>query len=860
MDIMKDRFEQGAKILIMIVAAMIPLWFLPLPVELEFGREVTFSLFIIAAFILWLLSLLTRGEMRYSSSLILWSVGLTILAFGASTAFSKAPLVSLTFGNPLAEKFSSLLLGVLLMLVVSSVCVSNKDVRRILSLLIGMSGIAGFIVFLQLAWGISILGRLSSYAQGNNFNVVGTMNGFALFLVTMFVLTLGLFFSPSMAAMRRNVRYAITAILVILMLDLMMIHFFTAWIVLLGCLIFFFGLMFMYMRRDRKQETDKQFVHKQGFDWRYSMLILLIALSVVMLVVKTPVFGSANLPAEVSPSLSATLSVGQHVLKEGSRALFFGSGPTTFNLDWARYRDPAINQTQFWNVSFTQGFSWISTQVATVGILGVFSFLLFLCLALIIFLRHLLRFPHEKNTPIGISIFLGFLAMILIAMLYPSSLTFVLMLFLFTGILMALLARPEPEALYAGERQETVRLAFDSVPAENRENEFKLISTKREVDTRAPGWWDITSRTIRFENSWLMFISSLLAIFFLSLGVAAIYLEIGRLRSALTSQRSVAMFNKGDADGAIAGFEQAAAFEDKNFSNYIPIVQARMEKIRGLIQKASSGNNVQQEFQNTASLAIQSSQQAINLNPANSALWRLQGSLYELFIPFIPGSENFAFNSYRKAIELDPLNPSLDIDLARSGLVAVDRLTLTIQQSQGADRDKLIQVRTVALQEIMEVLKKAVEHKPDLADSHFLATQAALRLGNVSSAITSAEKAKIAAPFDIGIAFQLGVLYYQSGDADKAQIEFERSVAINNNYSNARYFLGLIYDKKGDKSRAIQQFEQIEALNPTNQEVKHILENLRTGKPSLEGIVPPGQPPEKRNVAPVVEEKLGENK
>ena len=839
---------------------MIPLWFLPLPVGLEFGREVTFSLFIVSAFILWLLSMLARGEVRYSSSLILWAVGLITIVFGVSTALSKAPLVSLTFGNPLAEKFSSLLLGILLMFIVSSVFTNNKDVKRIVFLLIGASGIAGLIAFFQLAWGISLFGRLSSYAQGNNFNVVGTMNGFALFLVTMFVVTLGLLFSPSGTAMKKKIQYAMTAVLIVLMLDLMMIHFHTAWIVLLGSLIFFFGLMFMYMRGGRKQEIGEVSVRRGGFDWRYSVLILLIALSVVMLVVKTPVFGSADLPFEVSPSFSATLSVGQQVLKEGQWALFFGSGPTTFNLDWAKYRDPAINQTQFWGVSFTQGFSWFSTMLATVGILGVFSFLLFLCLASIIFLRHLLKFPHEKNTSMAMSLFLGFLGLILTVILYPSSLTFVLMLFLFAGILMTLLARPEPEVLFTGEKEETVHLAFERESAQGLENDFELISAKIEADPRSTGWWDIVSRTVRFEGSWLVFISSLLAIFFLSLGVAAMYLEVGRLRSALTSQRAVEMFNKGDIDGAIAGFEQAALFEDKNFSNYIPIVQARMEKIRRLIQQATAGNNVQQEFQSVASLAIQNSQKAIDLNSADPTLWRLQGSLYELFIPFIPGSENFAFSSYRKAIELNPLNPSLDIDLARAGLVAVDRLTLAIQQAQGSERDKLTEVRTAALKEITQVLQKAVEHKQDLADSHFLAAQTALRLGNVPAAIASAEKAKLAAPFDIGIAFQLGVLYYQSGDADKAQIEFERSVAMNNNYSNARYFLGLIYDKKGDKTRAIQQFEQIEALNPANLEVKRILQNLRIGMSGLEGIVPPAQPPEKRNVTPVIEETPKENK
>lgn len=834
----------------MVVAAMIPVWFLPLPVTLEFGREFTFSLLIIAAFILWLLSLLTQGEMRYRSSLLFWVGGALALTFGISTIFSKVPLVSLTFGDPLSEKFSSLALGLLLMLVASSVCGAGKDVRRILSVLIGASGIAGLIAFFQLAWGVSFLGYITSYAQGSNFNVVGTMNGFALFLAAVFMVTLVLLFSVSKKLMRQKVRYLFIAVCAISMLDLMMIHARNAWIVLLGSLIFFFGLMLMYARGGRSRDVEEQAIRKTGLDWRYIAVILLIALSVAMLMIKTPVFGSANIPAEVSPSFMSTLSIGKHVLNEGPRSFFFGSGSTTFNLDWARYRDPAINQTQFWNVLFAQGFSWISTLLATVGALGLFAFVLFLCMSLVIFLRHLLLFPHEENTPIGMSLFIGFIAMILIAILYPSSLTFLLMLFLFAGMLLALLAHPMQESAHHEEPKKIFH-----VPIAGAEAEFERIQRTIEGYPQKSGWWDITSRTVRFESSWLVFTSSLLAIFFLSLGIAAMYLEVGKLRSALIQQGAVVLFNKGDVDGSIAGFERAATFEDKNFINYIPLVQARMEKIRGLIQRASGGNNVQQEFQSTVSSAIQNSQQAISLNPMNPMLWRLQGSLYEMLIPFVPGSENFAFSSYRKAIELDSLNPSFNVDLARAGLIAVDRLTLTIQQSKGSERDQLIQIRINTLQEILTVLQHAVDLKSDLADSHFLATQAALRLGNMQAAIQSAEKAKLAVPFDIGIAFQLGLLYYQSDEVDKSQIEFERTVALNNNYSNARYFLGLIYDHKGDRTRAIAQFEQIETLNPDNQEVKHILANLRADKTALYGIVPPAQAPEKRTAAPVPEEK-----
>ena len=106
-------------------------------------------------------------------------------------------------------------------------------------------------------------------------------------------------------------------------------------------------------------------------------------------------------------------------------------------------------------------------------------------------------------------------------------------------------------------------------------------------------------------------------------------------------------------------------------------------------------------------------------------------------------------------------------------------------------------------------------------------------------------------PLDKGLAFQLGLLYYNDNQLEKAKAEFLRAISIDENYSNARYFLGLIYDKEGKKDLAIEQFEKIEKLNPESQEVKKILANLREGKSALEGIGPlqppiAEKPPERR--------------
>ena len=146
---------------------------------------------------------------------------------------------------------------------------------------------------------------------------------------------------------------------------------------------------------------------------------------------------------------------------------------------------------------------------------------------------------------------------------------------------------------------------------------------------------------------------------------------------------------------------------------------------------------------------------------------------------------------------------------------------------------------------------RAVDAKQDYASAHYLMAQAALRLGNVERAIKGVEGAKLAAPFDIGVAFQLGLLYYQTADFGRARGEFERAVSLNENYSNARYFLGLIYDRQNEKERAIAEFERVLQLNPGNQEVIKIIANLREGKQALSGIVPPNEAPEKRKETPV---------
>lgn len=821
MDQLTNRFEYGARMALYIIVGMLPLWFIPWSIGLELGREITFTSLFALGIILWLLSVLTRGEIRYTHSIALYAGALLLAAASVSTIFSKAPIFSALLADPTAEKLSSLVMGLLLMIVAGSVFTSYKEVGTGILVFLFASAFAAITTLLQMLFGIRVFQILSSLAQKNDFNVIGTANGLALFYVACFAIGLGILFSAAFKDWKSWVRYGVYASLLFFFANLLVINFRTAWIILLGCAFFLFGFIFRMTKSDAS-ETEK----RRNFDWRHWGALGLLAFCVVMILVRKPIFGAANLPGEVTPSFSTTLDIAKSVYREGNKALLLGSGPGTFSLDWARYRDPAINNTIFWDTRFNQGFSWFATLAPTGGIAGVLAFVIFIGALLFLFLRSILT-SGEKDTPFMMAAFLGWLALFFAAFLYPSNFSLFILFFLLTGILFSLLGRHRAP-------QET-----------------SLEELAETANVRKTARWDIVECVVHFEAPWLVFTSSLTIIFLLSFGAVTLYYELSAVRSAFAQQAGVNAANRGDLDESLRKFELALDLNGNDFRAAHVIAQIRIEKVRGLINTAAQGKNVQQEFQSAVSQAIQSSERAIRLLPEEPFIWRTQGALYELVTPFIDGSERFAAASYKKAQELDPAHPAFLIDSARASILYADRLQLLLNQAPKDKQEPVQNARINALKEALTALDKAIQLKSDLATAHFMRAQIALRVGNVGEAIRNVENAKIAAPFDIGIAFQLGLLYYQTNNLNQAQQEFERAVSLNANYSNARYFLGLIYDRSGDKKRATEEFGKIQALNPDNAEVKRILSNLNQGKSALDGIVPPAEAPEKRKEPPV---------
>lgn len=528
-----------------------------------------------------------------------------------------------------------------------------------------------------------------------------------------------------------------------------------------------------------------------GF-WRFGEIkrkllvfpMFLFALAFVFGVFKTIIPGLPQLPLEIFPSHQATLDVSKKMLEGSFKDLILGWGPGTFKYGWSKYKDVTLNQTIFWDVRFVRGSAEVLESAGQMGFLSVVIFLLMFILSVWLVIKELLKKEKEGASWFLLLGFLSsFISLSFIKFLYPTNLSLNwLWWFLLSG-LMANIYR--------------------------KANSLNLASSSR-----------------------LNFLFSLGLIMILTCGLLLFYFEGQRLFAEMDYGRfSLAVMNAGNLENSERLLLQAVRHNPRQEMFWQDLSQVYLSRVNQVMNQPDANN--QQSTQlvtNLIASAVEAAKRATDVNSENVANWQVRGFVYKNLIGFSPGAFEWALKCYERALELEPSNPFISVELARTYLLQAG----LVSESE----------RNLYMEKAEEYVVKAIELKPDYAPAHFQRALVYEAQGRRKEAISILEGIRQAGPFivgynpatDIGLIFQLGALYYRDEQFDKAQSEFEMAIALDSNYSNARYFLGLIYDKKAERDKAIEQFLKIEELNPDNQEVKDILTNLRNGKPALEGI------------------------
>lgn len=298
---------------------------------------------------------------------------------------------------------------------------------------------------------------------------------------------------------------------------------------------------------------------------------------------------------------------------------------------------------------------------------------------------------------------------------------------------------------------------------------------------------------------------------------------------------ALSLFNQGAAqlrggslESGTALVKRAATLDEQD--TFLRVLgEANIARLSQLI---SGGQGTPEElrakFSDLSNEAITASRKAMELDPTRYANWLTLGNVYRTLSNVkVDGAYQVAAAAYLKAAELYPSGPTIYLEMARLEAAHGDK---------AAAKDRV---------------NKALEYKSNYTDAVLFLSQLESDAGNLDAAIKKGEEATTLSPRDVGVHFQLGLLYYKKGTYKAAAESLERAVFLVPSYSNARYFLALAYDKLGRKEEAVFQFTEIAKLNPNNEEVEKILGNLKAGRPALEGVG--GGAPENRPTSPISE-------
>lgn len=772
--------EKISKVSIYLLIFLLPLWFLPWTINtLDFNKQVLLGILVFVAFICWLIKTLVGAKLEFNPTLLNIPVIILIFVYTAATIFSLSRYGSF-WGLPLDVSSALLtLIGFVLLYFLIANIFFRKDYNPPL---------AGS----RLRRAPEIFWLLFALVSSGFFAAL--FGGFQLF---------GKFFLPwdftKIISFNTIGTVNSLGLFLAFLLPLTIVLMFMAkrlifWFLGICALVFLIELIFINF-----WAAWLVLIVGSSFFLIFSMLnlekagkinliflpmaLLIIGLFFVIFKISLPGFPPS--PIEIFPTWRAEFNIAKSILKE-SPAL--GTGPGTFVYDYSKFKSPDLNQTAFWNVRFGKGAAEILDKLITTGILGILSifalFLMFFWLGFK-YLKEKASIAEKKTEwLLGIGVFSGLSGVILSQFLYPANFS---LMFVFWVLLASF------GAISQGETKS--RVLKPSSP--------QVLS--------------------------LSFILVLILIF----GLGLIFIGAQKYLAEVRYTQGLKAWQEGQTELAINKLSQAVNLNPNLDSYRRDISQFYLIKINETLQKRGlTPEEITSQTQFFIKNSINSAKRAVELNPADVANWSVAGFTYRNIIGLVLGVEDWALNFYQKATELEPTNPYIFTEIGKVYLAKSD---LFLQQKRDAESSENLRLA-------LENFEKSLGLKNDYAPAHFQIAMIYIREGKIKEAIDKLEALKQSAPSDTGLAFQLGIIYYNDNQFDKAKRELERAVRLDENYSNARYFLGLVYDKEGNKQEAILQFEKIERLNPDNEEVKKILSNLKTGKPTLEGILP-GLPP-----------------
>lgn len=738
--------EKTIKALIYLAVIIIPLWFLPITVNVvDFNKQALTVLIVVIASVLWLVKILSQGEIRWKGSNLNIVIGVFLVIYILATIFSLRPYGSLLGW---ATHLSGALINILSFAALYFLIINNfRGVKEIFGLLFSFlisAGIVTLIGLLQI-WGTFIFPW--DFTKLTSFNMVGTVNGLGIFSAIILTLITALLF----VIKRNDIKIFFLILGLLNLFILLSLNFWVLWMILgIGmAIILIFGLI----RLVKLEES---------IGW-VALPMTFLAIALVFILFKPTLPLAPNIPTEVGLTYRGGMVVVQDALKEKP---ILGTGPETFMFNYSKFKPEEVNQTIFWNIRFSNPPAEIYSVASDLGILGLLAFLIVLILFIAKAIKNLVNTIGKETNVLKrfleIGLFAGWFALAVSWFVYPQNFT---LMFVFWFLL----------ALY---------LAESSVLKET------VYSLKKSPK--------------------ILLLTSFSFVVVIVVIVGFLYIQGTRFVAEVKYKQGLDLVRvEGKLDEGINSIIKATIinpYEDRNYNTLAQFFLIKMNRDTNLpnLTQDQKVNLMQVDAIN----AINSSVRATTLSPQDVSNWLIRGQTYRQLIGFINGVDNWAETSFEEALKLDPLNPFTYTEIGRIYINRANLIAANAQQDR-ATREKMNEWLETALEKFNQAIaikpdyaaahfESAVIFDRQGKSNEAIAkmeinrqllprdTGIAFQLGvlyykaeRYREAGAEFIRAVVLDPDFANARYFLGLLYDQAGDKESALDQFERIASLN---------------------------------------------------------------------------------
>ena len=593
-----------------ILPFLVPIFFLPITTEFfEMNKLALVILATIVLAILWAVRLMTGQKIELAKSIVDLPLILFTVVYALSTVFSISKTVSIFGSHGRWLGLFSLVVFLAYYYIVTPLYRNPKAIKTALYAFLAGTGIATLLSLLSY---FKIFVSSAIYMQLVNFSTYGGTSQTAIFAALSIIMALVLI------AYERNpqIKIGLAGLTLMSIFYVALTSVLTAWVILVVGII---GMVFYV-------DLSKMFKESVYY---LAILGTTAALGIVFLVPATRnVLVNADFPKELTLPVRESWVVASATIQNFP---LIATGPSTFQTNFTRFRPMTLNYMEFWNVRFDVPFNEVFNIIATIGILGL--------LATIFLATRIMKLANQTKFTDSQEGLTEVLSLSLVALLASFAFTVatvssVFMLFTLMALLVAAHTYIDSHSKIAhissvGAKDIQAVASLGDSSAINKEYSKFIFGGLIIVAVVYGGYlWG----------------KNYMGEFYMRKAVLALMENNGvktyeYQRKAITTNPT--------RDSYYNSFAQTDLALANNIASKEELTDADRQTIQGLISEAITTTRVTTEA----------------INPLSASNWETRALIYRSIVNVAENASDWAISSYNTAIQLDPTNPRLKLDL-----------------------------------------------------------------------------------------------------------------------------------------------------------------------------------------------------